>query len=361
MDVDAGGAAHAPDDGRGRGGWGSLGSGEECRPEPSVVECGHSDCGAAGRAGQGTEAGRAIDPRRDWRRAETMNRMQFREQLILPDGRTFGQAMAVFQRVDFAGLDAGRPHAYLERGRGSSKTTDVAAEAVCALFLGPEAGRLYAVGVDKDQAGLLHEAAVGWIRRTPRLLDAVQIERWRIIVPERDSILSVLAADAPSTWGLQPTNVYADEFAQWPEGTGEDMWHALWSAMPKRKGRMTIITTPGWDFTSLCWRVREMAQKSASWFFSVQPDPAPWLDRQWLAEMRETLPGHVYGRLFEARWISGAGGFLTQSEVDAIFTTDLPAGPGAVAVGLDVGITRDRTALAVVRHDQATGLLAGDH
>src|SRR2546426_10307417 len=134
-----------------------------------------------------------------------MNRMQFREQLVLPDGRRFGEAMAAFQRQTFEGFDSGRPHGYIERGRGSAKTSDGEAEGTCELLLGPEGGRLYVVAVDRDQAGLLHESMAGWIRRTPRLLDAVQVERWRIIVPERDSILTVLAADGPSAYGLQPT------------------------------------------------------------------------------------------------------------------------------------------------------------
>lgn len=302
------------------------------------------------------------DTLRRWRR----DRMAFRGVLVMPDGRRFGDVMADFQRDDFTALDSRqRQHAYLERGRGGSKTFDVAAEAVAELFLGPPGGRLYAAAVDRDQAALLHEAAEGWIRRTPLLAASVEVEKWRIIVPATDTILTVLAADAPSAWGLAPTWFACDEFANWPEGYGEEMWQALWTALPKRRGRCVVITTPGWDRTSLCWRVREMALRSQDWHVSAQAGPAPWLDAAWLAQMRESLPGHVYARLFECRWVEGAGAFLTVAEVDRIFDPGLRPAAQAVAgashvIGLDLGLTHDRSVAAVAHKDSATGHVVAD-
>ncbi len=287
--------------------------------------------------------------------------MAFRDALIMPDGRRFGTCMADFQREDFKALDSGRwRHGYLERGRGGSKTTDLAAEAVCELFLGDNGGRLYASATDRDQAGLLHEAAVGWLRRTPGLSRVCRVERWRIILPLKDAILTVLAADERSAWGLQPTWICADELAMWPEGSGEELWHALFTAAPKRNARVLTISTPGWDRTSLCWRVRELADASPNWYFSVQAQPAPWIPPERLEEMRQSLPVNVYERLFGCRWVEGSGGFLLADEVDKIFG-DVPAGPGETIIGLDVGVAHDRTVLAAVRRDQATGLIAVDH
>jgi hypothetical protein len=294
----------------------------------------------------------------EWRR----DRMALRSSLIMPDGRRFGDVMAPFQRQDFAALDSRqRQHAYLERGRGGSKTHDVAAEAVCELFLGPPGGRLYAAAVDRDQAALLHEAAAGWVRRTPLLAASVEVEKWRIIVPATDNVLSMLSADAPSAWGLAPTWFAEDEFANQPEGYGEEMWQALWTALPKRRGRCVVITTPGWDRTSLCWRVREMALKSPDWYVSIQAGPAPWLDPAWLQQMRASTPDHVYARLFDCRWVENVGAFLSVAEVDGLFTSDLPAGSGPTAIGLDLGLTRDSSVIAVVRRDYTTDSILVEH
>jgi hypothetical protein len=290
--------------------------------------------------------------------------MAFREDLVLPDGSRFGEAMAEFQRRDFQALERHR-FAYIERPRGASKTTDLAAEAVVELFLGPPGGRLYAAAVDRDQAALLHEAAAGWIRRTPVLAQSVVVERWRLIVPATDTVLVVLAADAPSAWGLSPTWVCVDELAQWPEGTGEELWHALYTATGKRRARLVCITTPGWDKTGLCWRVRELARTSPQWYFSTLTVPAPWVDPAWLAEQQASLPPHVFERLHLGRWTDAGGAFLTSTEVDAIFDSALlPAARRMTdaphALGLDVGLTRDRTVVAVAHRDPAIGCVVID-
>ena len=72
-----------------------------------------------------------------------------------------------------------------------------------------------------------------------------------------------------------------------------------------------------------------------------------------------TLPAHVYARLHENKWIDGVGAFLTADEVDAIFTGEIPAAAGRMAIGLDVGLTKDRTVLSLVRAT-ADGLLVVD-
>ncbi len=292
----------------------------------------------------------AADPLAEQLRRWRADRMAFREALSMPDGRRFGDVMAPFQRRAFEALDSGQYHnLFEERPRGASKTTDLAAEATCELFLGPPGGRLYAAAVDRDQAALLHEAAVGWIRRTPLLAGAVEIERWRIIVPATDTVLMVLAADAPSSWGLAPTWICCDELAQWPEREGEEMWLSLFTASGKRRARVVVASTPGWDRSSLCWRVREIALREPSWYVDELHEPAPWVPEDWLEEQRRSLPPQVFERLHLGPWTDAGGAFLTAAEVDAIFAPELPSGPGPAAVGVDLGVARDAAVVALVR------------
>lgn len=278
-------------------------------------------------------------------------RLQVIEGLTLPDGRRFGDAMTDAQRRDFEALTSTRfRHGLLERGRGGSKTADCAAFAITELLAGPHGGRLYACAVDQDQAGLLRDAAVGWIRRSGALAEHLVVSRWEIAYPRNDSLLKVLSSDTASSWGLGPTAVFFDELSQLPAGL-EDFYQAMWSALPKRRGRMIVLQTPGWDRTSLAWRVRTMAMQSPSWYVSVQPGPAPWLDPADLDEQRQSLPEHVYRRLFLAEWVSGAGAFLSEAEVNAVFSEELPVGGGAAAIGCDLGVSRDAAVLAQVRAD----------
>jgi hypothetical protein len=157
---------------------------------------------------------------------------------------------------------------------------------------------------------------------------------------------------------LRPDWIAIDELSEWRR---RELWDSLWTATGKRpRCRMLVITTAGWDFTSICWEVRQIAEREADWFFSARGRCATWISEAWLEQQRRTLPAHVFARLHESRWVEGVGAFLTAAEVDAIFTADPPTGPGQTAIGLDLGVSHDRTVAAVVRRDHATGLVVID-
>src|SRR2546428_3876502 len=277
------------------------------------------------------------------------SRLRFIESLRLPDGRRFAEVMVPFQQRDFEAMCNGSArHFFIERARGSSKTADAAALGVAVLFAGPSGGRIIAAAVDRDQGALLHEAAAGWIRRTPPLDRAARIERWKITVPQRDTSLLILAADAPSSWGYAPSRVIIDEFSEWPE-SAESLWVSLWSSLPKRRGSAVVITTPGWNRDSLAYRVRTIAQRDPSWHSSVTHEPAPWLDPETLEEQKRMLPVHVFERLFLGRWTDAGGAYLTFREVQTVFTDALPEDPGPRVIGCDLGVSRDSAAVALVR------------
>jgi hypothetical protein len=120
---------------------------------------------------------------------------------------------------------------------------------------------------------------------------------------------------------------------------------------------MLVISTAGWDQTSIAWEVRALAQREADWYFSSRGQCASWISPAWLEQQRRTLPSHVFARLHENRWVAGVGAFLRGTEVDAVFASDLPAGSGAVAIGLDLGLVHDSSVIAAVRRDYATGLV----
>lgn len=283
------------------------------------------------------------------------DRQAFRDILVMPDGQTFGQVMADFQRSTFAGLDTHR-HAWIERSRGASKSSDMAAEACVELFLGPRGGRLFAVACDLEQSAIMHELATGFLQRTSGLGRAVRIEKHRILLPAHDSVLTILSADAPSAYGLLPTWILCDEVAQWPE-RGDDLWTALWSAVPKRSAKVRCITTPGWSMDSLAWRIRTLALESPQWFVPEPQGPAPWIPASEIEAQRKSLPAHTFRRLFECQWTPSEGAFLSGQEVEAVFTEDLPNATGPVVLAVDLGLTRDACVCAQVRGDQTTGLV----
>lgn len=252
------------------------------------------------------------------------DRMAFRrEAIMLEDGRPFGDVMELWQAEDFQALDDPQHrHAYLERPRGHSKTGDLGTEAVTELMLGQRGQQLFCCAADEDQARLLFEDVAGKFRRSSLLASSVRITRSEIIVTATGSRLRVLAADAATAYGLRPDWIATDELAEWRR---RDLWDSLWTATGKRpRCRMLVISSAGWDQTSICREVREIAERESDWYFSARGQCASWISPAWLEQQRRTLPGHVFARLHESKWVEGAGAFLTAEEVDRIFVEVLP-------------------------------------
>lgn len=289
-----------------------------------------------------------------WRK----DRMAFRrEAVFLDDGRPFGEVMEPWQADDFRALDDPQyRHAYRERPRGYSKTFDMAVEAATELVLGPPGQRLYCVGADEDQGKLLSDDVVAIFRRSPVLKPLIRVTRTEVIVKATGSRLKVLNSNAPTLYGLRPDWIGCDEIPEW---RGRAVWDALWTASGKRpRCKVRVIGTAGWDRTGLAWEVREIAERESNWHFSARGQcGASWIDPAWLEQQRRTLPAHVFARLHESRWVEGAGAFFTAAEVEPIFASELPANGGQAALGLDLGLSRDRCALARVRRDARAELV----
>jgi len=265
----------------------------------------------------------------------------------MEDGRPLGDVIEPWQRDDFVALDAHK-HGYLERPRGHDKTGCAGTEAVCDLVLGPKGQRIYGCAVDAEQGEILYEDVAQKFLRSPVLRGSAKIGKREIVVPATGSRFRILTSDAPSAYGLRPDRIILDELAEWQR---RDLWDALYTATGKRPNcRVLCISVAGWDKSSIAWEVREIARTEKDWYFAARGACAGWISSEWREQQRRTLPPHVFARLHEARWVDGVGAFLTAEEVDAVFS-ELPESQGsAVAVGLDIGLSRDRTVAAVVRN-----------
>jgi hypothetical protein len=150
--------------------------------------------------------------------------------------------------------------------------------------------------------------------------------------------------------------IVVDELAEW---RARPLWDSLWSATGKRpRCRMLVISSAGWDRTSIAWEVRQIAEREADWWFSSRGPCASWISEAWRAQQQRTLPPHVFARLHLNQWVDGVGAFLTAAEVDAIFVeAPLAVRWGPQAIGLDLGLSKDKTVLAIVRGDASSPLV----
>jgi hypothetical protein len=284
--------------------------------------------------------------------------------------RRFGDVMDPWQRADFAALDPalascnGRKpdptaikRAYLERGRGHSKTTDLAVMSTWALAFATRPLRGFCYAADRDQAAILKDAMHTVVRLNPWLGSVLSVETGRVVNvaeghPGEGGTLKIETSDVGSSYGILPDFIIADELVHW-EGDGS-LWHSLISSAAKRSNCfMAVITNAGF-IDSWQWAVREVARTDPDWHFSRLDGPqASWLSQKALDQQRRMLPAIAFSRLWENQWSTGGGDALRKEDIDAAFQDDLRPMNGVESgwifvAGVDLGLTRDCSAVVVL-------------
>ncbi len=274
--------------------------------------------------------------------------------LRLADDRRWIDAAYDFQIEDAREvLEGDRPYNYLTRARGTSKTTDLAGAAVSELLTVPDGDRLHWLAADRDQGGLAIDAIAGFAMRTPAIGARLDVQSRRVVVPDTGVTLEVLAADAPSAWGLLSRRIYVDELANWTDGpASRRLWEAASSAVAKRDdARLAVLTTASTP-DHFAYGVLKHAMDSPLWRVSEREGPSPWMAEDRLAEQRARLPEAVFAQLFLNRWTQADGAFLDPAMLDLAFALEGPSatarkGRRGYVAGLDLGSRNDRTAFAI--------------
>jgi len=289
--------------------------------------------------------------------------------LVLDDDRRWGDVAVDWQMTDAdAVLDLAGERAHFQtRPRGGSKTTDLAAVAVVALIdQAPPGSRSYAVAVDAEQADLLVGAMRGFVLRTPGLAGVLEVQARRVVNRQTMAQLEVLPADGASAWGLLPWLMVVDEIGQWPSTRNHrTLWEAVVSSVPKAgpTGRFVCLTSAG-EPAHWSYRTLQHARTSPAWRVSEIPGPLPWRTEADLAEQRAMLTASSYQRLHENRWVAAEDRLSTEGDIAQCIrdggATVLPPERGvSYVIALDVGLTNDRTVVAVGHLELYTELADG--
>lgn len=295
---------------------------------------------------------------------------EFRRRLLIDTDRGPQRAANVlddWQRQDFEALDDGwrrvcghdvaprYTRSWLERPRGHSKTADTALMVVYALFASRRTVAGIVAAADQDQASLLRDAVSRLVRLNPWLKQFIDVQAERVVNPHTESTLTIITSDAASSYGLTPDFIICDELTHW---RNRDLWDSLFSSAAKRESCLLIVITNAgftadergketWQF-----QTREAVRFSGEWYFHHLDGPkASWLRAVHLEEQRRLLPDQAYRRLWGNEWIENGGDALAPDDIDAAIKHEGPVGPEkgwAYAAGLDIGLTRDASALVVV-------------
>lgn len=293
----------------------------------------------------------------------------FRRHLkIDADGRVvrLADALDEWQRQDFESLDPAwravcghekapgtRLRAYLERPRGHSKSTDISIMACYALFASKRALSGFCCAADKEQAAIIRQAIQRLAMLNPWLGKILEVQAFKVVNRHTGSELQIISSDVGSSFGILPDFVVLDELTHWPEGRGQDLFGSLLSSAAKKSNCLMLIISNAGFQQSWQWTIREQIRTDPSWIFSRLEAPvASWLSAETLAEQKRLLPSIAYSRLWLNSWSSGSGDALDPADIDSACRLTGPTGTaekGYVYVGgLDIGLSRDAAALAVL-------------
>jgi hypothetical protein len=284
--------------------------------------------------------------------------------LVLETGARWGEVAEPAQWEDARAVLSGaepRRH-WLGRSRGRSKTSDVAGLTVAAMVTGllPPGSMAYAAAADQDQAGLLRKAMQGQLIRTPELHGALTVGARQVVCERTDVVLEVLAADASSAYGLLPAWLVVDELCQWPDTVNaREFWVALSTGLPKVAGSRGVVMTTAGSPSHWSHKVYEHALADELWRVSELSGPAPWMDPREVAGERRRLTDAQYRRLFLNEWVEAEDRLARPEDLRACVRIDGPLSPAPgrwYVVALDIGLTNDRTVLAVCHAEMSSDL-----
>lgn len=279
------------------------------------------------------------------------------------DGRPkrLAEVLDPWQRDDFAALDGGwkrvagqqsegKQRAWLERPRGHSKTNDIAVMVGWAMFASKRMLKGYVLAGDQDQARLLRDAVEGLLRLNPWLRAILQADRFKIVNQRTGSVCEVLTSDAPTSYGLTPDFIVADEVCHW---RGRELFDSAMSSAAKRAACMVVCISNAGFMDSWQWTLREAVRTDSAWYFSRLDGPrASWITKDRLEEQRRLLPRIAFDRLWLNKWSSGSGDALESADIDNAIRLKGPITGGKrgwrFVAGLDLGLRRDASALCIV-------------
>lgn len=143
--------------------------------------------------------------------------------------------------------------AYVEMARKNGKSQLLAGIVLYLLFAdGEYSAEIFGIAKDRRQASLIFDVAAQMVLLSPPLSRLARVIKStkRIVRVDTNSVYQVIASDAASALGSNPSGVAADELLAWPRS---DMWDALRSgmgSMDRMQPLMVAATTAPSDDTS---------------------------------------------------------------------------------------------------------------
>jgi phage terminase large subunit-like protein len=261
--------------------------------------------------------------------------------------------------------------ALLGISRKNGKSTLSAAIALYMLLAAGEASpEVYVAAGSKEQARIVFGQAQRFVENSPRLSDWLKVQKNVIVCPANDGIFRVLAADAGTNYGLNPSGVVIDELhvhkdAEW--------YYSLTTGQLAREAPLVVsITTAGFDRQTICYDLYERGRRLEreggllsmrreaflfKWFEApptatpTDPtgweaaNPSSWITADDLAREQRRLPDNIFRRLHLNQWTEVEDAWIKPYVWDACRGVPVFDPSDDSYIMVDVGIKRDSAAI----------------
>jgi phage terminase large subunit-like protein len=149
---------------------------------------------------------------------------------------------------------------YVEIPRKNAKSTLAAGLGLWMLYCDGEPGaEVISAAADRAQAAIVFDVAKSMVEADPVLKSMTVIYRRELFVPSTGSSYKVISAEAYSKHGLNLSAAIVDELHA---HESRELLDVLSTSMgARRQPLMFIITTAGFDRTSVCYQLHEHAAK----------------------------------------------------------------------------------------------------
>lgn len=261
--------------------------------------------------------------------------------------------------------------------RKNGKSTLAAGVALYGLLgAGEEGPEVYAAAGSQQQARVVFDQAVEFVRMSPRLMRYLKPMRSVIRCQRNNGIFRAVSAEALLQYGPNPNMVVIDEFFVHKD---PELYYALTTGQLARVNPLVVaITTAGWDRNSICWEVHERgkalhekgleAMRKARFLFRWyeashgcdvhdraewdRANPASWITHEDLEREVERLPENVFRRLHLNQWTEVEDAWISPAWWDACIGDPELDPDEETWMMVDIGLKRDARAIVMVQwHD----------
>ena len=244
--------------------------------------------------------------------------------------------------------------AIMSATKGVGKSTLAAGIALYVLFTWKNA-EVYFISNSREQTISLAFKTLAHACETHSSLQAATAvyKSGKVVVNSTGAIAECLPTKAKTVAGKLPSLVVWDE-AHGLADTDESLWAEM-TGKPSKRCISLVCSYAGIEGESpLLRRLYDTAiseDKPDKWLFFWSHDPfiSSKVTQEYLDEKRKEHLPHQYVRLFENRWVSASGSFITREQWDQCLDPNLrPIPPGSsdlMFLGLDCGLRRDSAIL----------------